>query len=213
MVAPVRRFPAWSVAAAAIFAAFFVAIALLVHNGVTGPADLAATIAFQSIASDPLDLLANADTLVGQLSVTLVLACVLAAIAWRRIGPAAAIAPAFILLSGPVELLLKSVLQQPGPPHEYIRAFHNLLGIRIETQASFPSGHVTRVTFLVLTAASLYPRAWVPAAAALFLALTVYLRVYIGDHWVTDAVAGLALGAAFAALAVGWMRAAARARR
>ena len=46
---------------------------------------------------------------------------------------------------------------------------------------------------------------WTTAVA--FVAFTLFARVYIGDHWISDALAGLALGAAVAALAVGWMRA------
>ena len=205
-----RRLPRWSVAAAILFTAKFFVLLALVASGVAGPADLAMTIAFQRIASDPLDLLANVETIVGQGTVTLVLAAILAAVLWRRVGPVAALAPALILVTVPIELFFKSELQQPGPPREFIRSFHNLLGVHIETNASFPSGHVARVTFLALTAASLYPRGWTPTAASLFLVLAVFLRVYIGDHWISDALGGLALGGAFASLAVGWIRASAR---
>jgi undecaprenyl-diphosphatase len=206
----IRRFRWWYAAAAAIFAAMFVAIAAFVAFGHAGPLDLATTIAFQSVASDALDLVANVETVAGQLSVTLALALVLAFVAWRRVSPAAALGPLLILATGPVELLFKSIMQQPGPPHEFVRAFHNVLGVRIDTPASFPSGHVTRLTFLVLLGAAMFPRGWMPAAAALAITAIVYLRVYIGDHWISDALAGVCLGAAFAALAVGWMRAAAR---
>jgi membrane-associated phospholipid phosphatase len=210
LTATLRRMPRWSIAGAIVFSAKFALLAALVATGLAGPLDLATTIAFQRVASDPLDILANVETVLGQASVTIVLALVLAFILWRRFGPIAALAPALMLATVPVELFFKSVMVQPGPPHEFIRAFHNLFGIRIETTASFPSGHITRLTFLTMLAASLFPRVWTPAATALFLVLVVYLRVYIGDHWITDALAGIALGGAFASLAVGWTRASAR---
>ena len=210
LAATLRRMPRWSIAAAIVFSAKFFVLVVLVATNIAGAGDRAMTIAFQSIASDPLDVLANVETVVGQGIVTLVLAGILAAVIWRRLGPVAALAPLLILVTVPIELVFKSVLVQPGPPREFIRAFHNFLGVSIGTNASFPSGHVTRLTFLAIVAASLYPRGWTPAATALFLVLAVYLRVYIGDHWISDALAGIALGGAFASLAVGWIRASAR---
>jgi membrane-associated phospholipid phosphatase len=207
LFATMRRLPRWSIAAAIVFTAKFFVLAALVATGIAHPGDLAMTVAFQRVASDPLDLLANVETIIGQGIVTIALAGVLAAVLWRRVSPVAALAPLLILATVPIELFFKSVLQQPGPPREFIRSFHNLLGVSIETNASFPSGHVTRLTFLALTAASLYPRGWTPAATALFLVLAVFLRVYIGDHWISDALAGIGLGGAFASLAVGWIRA------
>ena len=210
LAATLRRMPRWSVAAAIVFSAMFFVLAALVATNLAGPGDLAMTIAFQSIASYPLDLLANIETVVGQGLITLGLAALLAAVLWRRLGPVAALAPFLMLATVPIELFFKTVLVQPGPPREFTRSFHDFLGVSIETNASFPSGHVTRLTFLALVAASLYPRGWTPAVTALLLVLAVYLRVYIGDHWISDALAGIALGGAFASLAVGWIRAATR---
>ena len=208
--ATTRRLPRWSIAAAILFTAKFCVLAALVATGLAGPGDLAMTIAFQRVASGPLDLLANVETVIGQGVVTLGLALVLSLVIWRRGGGVAALAPLLILATVPIELFFKTVLQQPGPPREFTRSFHNFLGVSIETNASFPSGHVTRLTFLAIVAASLYPRGWMPAVTALFLVLAVFLRVYIGDHWISDALGGIALGGAFASLAVGWIRASAR---
>lgn len=188
-------------------AALFVLLAALVALGLTGASDVGWTLAFQSVASHPLDLVANADTVVGQLSVTLALAAALAVVAWRRLGGWAWLGVALILATGAVELLFKFALRHPGPPHELVRAFHNVLGVRVEAPSSFPSGHLARVTFLAVVLAGLWPRAWAWLAAGAFVGATVYLRVYIGDHWISDALAGVALGAAAAAAAVAWMRA------
>ena len=211
--ATLQRLPKWSIAGLILFAAIFGILLTLVATGIAGPGDLAMTVALQRLASFPLDLAANVETVVGQGVVTTALALVLAAVVWRRAGPVAALAPLLMFVTVPIELFLKSTLQQPGPPREFTRAFHNFLGFQIETNASFPSGHVTRLTFLACVAASLYPRGWTPSAVALFLVVIVFLRVYIGDHWISDALAGVALGAGFASLAVGWIRAAVRVRR
>ena len=78
-------------------AAVFIAVAVLVALGATRGIDLATTHAFQSVASYPLDVLANWHTLLGQLAVTLPGAAVLAVVVWRRHGGWAWLAPLAIL--------------------------------------------------------------------------------------------------------------------
>lgn len=210
MTAVARRASPWTFTLAAASAVLFLMLTALVGLGLTRASDLGWTRAFQSIASDPLDLLANAHTVVGQLSVTLALALVIALVTWRRLGGWAWLALGLILATGAVELLFKFLLQHPGPPQEFVRAYHDFLAIRIASPSSFPSGHLARLTFLAIILAALWPRTWAWVAAAAFVALSVFLRVYIGDHWVSDALAGVALGACWGALAVAWMRGTAR---
>jgi membrane-associated phospholipid phosphatase len=198
------------IATAAASGVVFILIAALVALRLTGSTDLGWTRAFQSVASPPLDLVANADTVVGQLSVTLVAAAALSFVIWRRLGGRAWLAPALILATGAVELAFKFGLQHAGPPDEFIRAFHNTLGIRVASPSSFPSGHLTRVTFLLIVLAGLWPGRAAGIAAGCAVAATVFLRVYIGDHWISDALGGAALGVSAGTLAVAWMRATAR---
>jgi undecaprenyl-diphosphatase len=200
------------IALAAASALVFLLVAAVVALRLTGASDLGWTLAFQSIASPPLDLIANADTVIGQLSVTLVAAAALSALIWRRLGGYAWLAPALILGTGAVELVFKFGLEHPGPPDDLVRAFHNTLGIRVASPSSFPSGHLARVTFLAIVLAGLWPRAAAAVTIAAAVAATVFLRVYIGDHWISDALGGAALGTSAGALAVAWMRATVRRR-
>lgn len=188
----------------------FLSLAALVALGATRELDRATTIALQSIASEPLDVLVNWHTLLGQLVVTLAAAALLAVVAWRRLGGYAWLGPLLILATGGLELVFKFALQHPGPPDEFVRAFMNPLGVRLHSPSSFPSGHLARLTFLSITLAGLFPSRASWTAAIAFVALTLFARVYIGDHWISDALAGLALGAAVAGAAVGWMRITAR---
>ena len=187
-------------------AAVFVALTILVATGATRGFDLATTILFQSVASYPLDLVANAHTLVGQLVVTLAIAVVLALVIRRRYGGLAWLAPGLLLVTGAVELAFKLLIPRASPPPEFVRAFQNVLGVK-GPPASFPSGHVARIAFLTVLVAALVPGRVSWALAALFIAASVFLRVYIGDHWISDAVAGAALGVGLGALGVAWMRA------
>ena len=188
-------------------AAVFVAFAVLVAFGATRDIDLATTHAFQAFASQPLDVLVNWHTLLGQLAVTLPAAALLAVLACRRHGGWAWLAPLAILATGAIELVFKFGLVHPGPPDEFIRAFFNPLGVRVEAPSSFPSGHLARLTFLAVTVAGMFPSrlAWI--AAGVFVAISLFARVYIGDHWISDALGGLALGMAVAAAGLAWLRA------
>lgn len=69
---------------------------------------------------------------------------------------------------------------------------------------SYPSGHVTRV-FVTLGVLALYatPRRWRPAVmalTALAVAIMALARVAVLEHWLTDTLGGVLLGAAWLAL-------------
>ena len=85
------------------------------------------------------------------------------------------------------------------------------------TNASFPSGHamLSTVTYLTLGAllAQVMPKkrlkSFVFAVAVLLALIVGASRVYLGVHWLTDVLAGWALGAAWAMicwLAAWWIR-------
>jgi len=215
LTARTRRAPAWTLTLAGASAATFVSLAVLVSMRVTDDVDLAVIYAFQSIASYLLDVVVNVHTVVGQVAITLPIAIVIAFIAQRRLGGYAWLGPLFILGTGAVEVVFKSLIAHSGPPLAFIRVlpvFGNPLGVPTDLRPpfSFPSGHVARVTFLALVLASTFHSraAWIVAVAV--IAFSVFARVYIGDHWISDALAGLALGGGAGALAVGWMRSTAR---
>jgi hypothetical protein len=91
---------------------------------------------------------------------------------------------------------LKAVVDRPRPPLQW--------QIVLETDPSFPSGHVTGTAALlgiiavcVGTARSRTVRAWLASGVVtgvLFIAAT---RLYLGVHWLTDVAAGAILAAVF----------------
>jgi undecaprenyl-diphosphatase len=73
---------------------------------------------------------------------------------------------------------------------------------RNATESTFPSGHTTGVTTLVTVAAAVLRNEQIlnPAQAmALRMAVPMMVgfnRLYVREHWLTDVLAGLALGTA-----------------
>ncbi len=79
-----------------------------------------------------------------------------------------------------------------------------------EVSASFPSGHTLNAVailgviayLLILRRHTAWSRALIIVVAVAATVLVAASRVYLGHHWVTDVVAGWALGAAWLALVI-----------
>ena len=178
----------------------------MVALGWTRGLDLAFTQALQPFASHPLDVIANAHTYIGLVYVTVGAAFAASIVLWARGRRGLAVAALGILATGAIELVFKLGLQHPGPPEQFVRAFE-YLGPGYQTPSSFPSGHASRITFLAAFAA-LTTSAAIRWLATFAVIATMLLRVYIGDHWISDVLGGAALGlfvAAGSLVAVRWL--------
>jgi undecaprenyl-diphosphatase len=97
--------------------------------------------------------------------------------------------------------IVKPLVGRPRPPAA--------IWIGHYTGAAFPSGHATQsaafyaILALVLGAGlSIRRRAVVWSAAALVVLVVGASRIYLGAHWLTDVLAGYALGATWVAIVV-----------
>lgn len=128
----------------------------------------------------------------------------LIAVNWRSAGLVLATAGGATAIYYVTELVIK----RPRPSADLVHV------VRHAGDYSFPSGHVVFLTWCIALlvlglAAGRLPRpavalAWAVAAAAILIACTG--RIYLGEHWPSDVVAGLALS-------LGWTAAALSVRR
>ncbi len=131
--------------------------------------------------------------------VPLLLTAVVGLIAWRRDWRRAALL--IIAVAGAVGLydFVKLVVGQSRPPAT--------LWIGQYSGAAFPSGHATQtvvfygmLAILLSVGRSARIRALLWIGAALVTLVVGASRVYLGAHWLTDVLAGYALGVAWVAL-------------
>jgi membrane-associated phospholipid phosphatase len=111
------------------------------------------------------------------------------AVARARRSRRDALVPLFIVAVIAIEALLKLVIPHAPPPLDRSRTIELLPHVQVAFASSFPSGHVARITFLAGIARG-WPR-WLPA---LVVILMIASRLYLGEHWLSDCLGGVALG-------------------
>ena len=188
---------------AGAFAAASLLVAVLVTVGVFGRPNLRLTHYLQGRSSFGQDLGLGIFAYLGSIELTLVIAALLGFALFRGLRLLAVLPVATILVASLVELLGKLVVPSVAPGKAFQRypdilpSFGHQVG-----KYSFPSGHVLRATItygLVLYLAErweLFGRDSSRLSPILVLVVFFvgYAVVYLGWHWLSDAIGGLLLG-------------------
>jgi len=148
-----------------------------------------------------LDLMVGIINPIGA-GITLLVSCLALAVLTRRLRrarlhDAAWLASLAFASAGLVEFTLKHLVGRPRPDATMVTA--GLLGPSFAPDIdSFPSGHATSVFAVATIFAAYYPRLrWVLYGVAAAISLG---RVYLERHYVSDIVAGAAIGVTVAVL-------------
>lgn len=190
---------------AGIFFAVFVIVTVVVLAGGFNSLNQRLTHYLQHRGSYGQDLGLGLFAYLGSLEVTLVVAALIGLALFRGLRLLAVLPVTFILVASGLEALSKQLLPIPAPPHslnrfpEILPALSHNVGVY-----SYPSGHVLRATVaygLVLYLAErwgLFGESSSRLSPVLVVAIFLigYAVVYLGWHWLADAVGGLLLGLA-----------------
>jgi len=102
-----------------------------------------------------------------------------------------------VLLSQGATVLLKNVIHRQRP---YLAYPNTITGKMNSTDSSFPSGH-SSAAFAAATSLSLaFPKWYVIAPSFAYAGAVGYSRLYLGEHYPSDVLAGAVIGAGSAYL-------------
>ncbi len=173
--------------------------------------DFDTTVKLQDHISRRFDLEFSYFSLVGSAEVTFAIAGFISIFNLIRFKVWSSLGWLMVIPASAVEIFGKLVLFHPGPPVLFHRSIleTTLPSFYIHTNFSYPSGHMIRTTFLTTallivglsTTKNNFTKLIFLILAIGFIFIMGLTRVYLGEHWLSDVVGGVMLGASCGILA------------
>lgn len=186
---------------AALAGSLFALLTLLYRTGVTKTLDREVAARLRDMHSGWLDAIGQTDDVLFRAPPAIVMAVVLAVVLWRT-GPRWSwIAPLGIGVAVFADAVMRNGLGQVLHPRAFLEGIGAIFGGHYHASGSFPSGHVTRATFMAVIALAYLPR-WLSIPLALVGLSVPFARMYTQSHKLIDVLGGVALGTCVALLAI-----------
>ena len=194
----------------------FVAMTMSIAAGVFTALDHQVVVAMREIWQEPLHKLFQLIAELGGIELTTVLMVALFIYLWRGGFGADALVVGAFFGAVTLEVLYKTLLFHPGPPHSLSHSDGPSLTNLLESSSirnSFPSGHMVRTVvaygLLAFVIRRLSPsrivRALAIPVAILIIVVEAFDRIYLDVHWESDVIGGLLLGGIALLAATVWL--------